>query len=181
LLAPADGYILAYELTAIIGYETVVRSLSERIPEIRTTVLQEGLALIPVTQLLTYAVAAKEPDLPANAKIPDFSSLVRPAHLTRPLVAFLQESSAFGPLIYCEAEYHGGAGAQMAIVWQQESIILGPLFTRWGQFGQAFNKIKLEDLAINTALRRIGLRPQRGKDEFEIVGLGRKNHTDEWC
>lgn len=171
---------MGYELAAIIGYETVLRSLSERFAEVRIAVLQEGLALIPVTTLLLGELEGND-DLPENIVFPKFPDDFPADHITRKLVAFIQEASGFGPLIYCEADYHGGTGGQLAVLWQAQKIILGPLCSRWGFFGQPYNKVKLEDLSINCALRRLGVRPQRGKDEFEIVGLHWKKHTEEWC
>ena len=47
--------------------------------------------------------------------------------------------------------------------------------------GNPHNKVRMEEMAINTVLRRMGVRPQKGKDEFDIVDLGRKRTTEAWC
>ena len=106
---------------------------------------------------------------------------LKPRHLTPSLVSFLQELSGFTPVAFCEAAYESGAGDQIAIVWQAHKIILGPLVTSWGKFDQPSNKVKMEDMAINLALRRMGVRAIRPKDEFDSVGLGRKRTTEAWC
>ncbi len=172
--------MLAYDLSAIVGFESVLKSFNERFKALRTAPLAEGLALIPVTKELIKEFE-DDFELPVNVVMPEFNGSPMPRKLTKQVAAFIQDSSSFGPLAYLEASYADGVGQQLALVWQAQRIILGPTCTRWGYFGDPLNKIRVEEMAINCALRRLGVKPQRGKDEFEIVGLGKMKRTEDWC
>jgi hypothetical protein len=74
--------------------------------------------------------------------------------------------AARGKLIaYVEAELFGGDGAQAAAVWDEGSLVFGPV---------------VADDAINQALRVLGVAKKEHFDEFEALSLGRHRNTDEW-
>jgi hypothetical protein len=171
---------LDYHLSAIVGFEAVVTASDGRFRELRTAALDNGLALIPVTDELLLELA-QDSEMALNKKIPEIAGSVTPRRLTPELVSLLLELSVFSPVAFLEAGYQSGAGDQIAILWQAHKIILGPIATSWGRFGQPENKVRLADMAINTVLRRMGVRAESGKDEFDTIGLGRKRNTEAWC
>jgi hypothetical protein len=171
---------LDYELAAIVGFEAVINSSDGRFLEVRSAALENGLALIPVTKELMLELA-QDAEMSLNEKTPEFSGAIKPRRLTPQVVSLLLELSVFSPVAFVEAAYQSGAGEQIAVLWQAHKIILGPTATSWGHFGRAENKVRLGDMAINCALRRMGVRTETGKDEFDTVGLGRKRNTEAWC
>jgi hypothetical protein len=79
----------------------------------------------------------------------------------------------------------------LAIVWQNRQVVFGPVCTRSGQPNQPLNVSSLSDMAINRALKKLGVEApfshlapgttqQPYLDEFDTVGLGRHRHTKDW-
>ncbi len=66
---------------------------------------------------------------------------------------------------YVEAEYHGGDGGQIAIVWKdnKREYLL--------EYGQD---------KINQVLKDFGIVAAAGKDEFLTAGFGLRRNTIEW-
>ncbi len=168
-----------YKIAALIGFESVLNASNHRFKELRTAPLDIGLALIPITRELLLDLA-NDRQMSINKRVPDCGEDT-PKELTPQLVSLALELSAFSPVAFCSAEYLAGAGQQTSILWQGQKVIMGPLVTTWGKFGHPLNKIRMDELAINTVLRRIGVRAEKGKDEFETIGLGRKRTTEAWC
>jgi len=65
---------------------------------------------------------------------------------------------------YVEAEYFG-AGTQASCLFENGNLVKGPL---------------LSQDAINEALRFLGVSAMQGSDEFATVGLGQRQHTEDW-
>jgi hypothetical protein len=66
---------------------------------------------------------------------------------------------------YVEAEYFGGKGGQMAILWnngRREQLL---------SFGQD---------KINQVLKEFGVTANKGQDEFLAIGLGLRKNTSDW-
>lgn len=66
---------------------------------------------------------------------------------------------------YVEAEYFGGEGGQIAIIWnnrKRESFF---------EYGKD---------CINRVLKSFGIKPENSNDEFDTLGLGRHRNTIEW-
>ena len=66
---------------------------------------------------------------------------------------------------YIEAEYFGGQGGQIAIIWEDKKRIYLSDF---------------DDNEINKVLKDFGVIADNGKDEFDTVSLGRKRRTESW-
>lgn len=66
---------------------------------------------------------------------------------------------------YIEADYFGGEGGQIAVIWEEQKRIY---LTEWG------------DCEINKVLKNFGIIAEDGKDEFDTVGLGQNRRTNEW-
>ncbi|TAK94628.1 MAG: hypothetical protein EPO07_16455 [Verrucomicrobia bacterium] len=84
--------------------------------------------------------------------------------------------SGFSRSAFIEAEFWGGDGMQASVVFEQSKILLGP---------------EISAGAINSALRQMGIveRPSitffglpvtKGKDPFDMVGLGKHRSVSAW-
>lgn len=76
-------------------------------------------------------------------------------HFTGVLPAVCAELSRIAPIAYVETEYFGGAGTQVATVFEQGLRVI-------------------ECSSVNEALAAIGVRRTASHDEWDTVGLG--NH-----
>lgn len=76
-------------------------------------------------------------------------------------------SAIFGDVEYAivETDYFGGIGVQAAAVYQPEKEIMA---TERGETGP-----------INKALRLVGVKRSKSKDEFDTIGLGEYRSFDE--
>jgi len=81
------------------------------------------------------------------------------------LASVLQALSEHSTVAYVEADFFGGVGEQRCVVWQKTALMLGPLEARD---------------AINRALRLLGVKRQWLHDEFDMVGLNRHHHNEDW-
>ena len=68
-------------------------------------------------------------------------------------------------IAYIEADYFGGEGGQIALIWEEQKRIY---LSEWG------------DWEINKVLKDFGVIRKDGKDEFDTVGLGENRSTQEW-
>jgi len=64
-----------------------------------------------------------------------------------------------------KAEIFGGMGAQANAIIERNGDVSGPV-------------IAVD--AINSALRCLGVKPIKGQDELDAVGLGKHRDTDNW-
>jgi hypothetical protein len=72
--------------------------------------------------------------------------------------------SKLGRVVYVEAEYFG-SGTQASCLFENGNLVKGPLLSQG---------------AINEALRFLGVTAMQGADEFATVGLGKRQHTEDW-
>ena len=86
--------------------------------------------------------------------------------LTGSLSAWAKQISMSTSVAYVEAEYHGGTGAQSAVVWDKTEIKFGPVTDGIG--------------TINQALRYLGVKVLSAHDEFEAIGLKRARNMEDW-
>ncbi|MEV4611661.1 hypothetical protein AB0K43_03530 [Kitasatospora sp. NPDC049258] len=154
---------MSYELNALAATAELLHVVAAEVPVARVVRLEQGLALIPMTERLHTALHQ-----PAGAGQAGFSYF--PGGLGRRLEAWSQSA----PIAYLEAAYFGGEGSQSAAVWIDGRIALGPL--QLGEDGPN----PAEGTPISRALRRLGAQGGPGLDEFETVGLGRRRHMEDW-
>jgi hypothetical protein len=78
-------------------------------------------------------------------------------------------------VIYVEAEFFGGTGNQAAIGWQGGILGFGPRRTQMPMEDRAGYAVVADqaDMAINAALRWLGITRTQTRDEFDVVGIGR--------
>jgi hypothetical protein len=78
-------------------------------------------------------------------------------------------------VIYIEAEFFGGTGNQAAVGWQGGVLSFGPRRTQMPMEDREGYAVvgDQDDMAINAALRWLGIRRTQMRDEFDTVGIGR--------
>lgn len=105
--------------------------------------------------------------------------------LTGPVAALGEAASTRAWVMYCHLEFFGGLGFQAAMIWLHGSITLGPLFTANHPSEQLTPEYQLvaerSEMAINVALRHLGIVATFPSDEFDEIGLGRHRWTDDWA
>jgi hypothetical protein len=78
-------------------------------------------------------------------------------------------------VVYIEAEFFGGTGNQAAIGWEGGVLSFGPLRTQMPMGDrEGYTVVADQDeMAINVALRWLGVTRSELRDEFDTVGIGR--------
>jgi hypothetical protein len=137
--------------------------------------LADGLRLIPLTEATKHRLG--EVDGPPVLGFYKLSAAV---------AAFAASCSAAGPCAYFDLEYHGGGGYQASVVWSDGAVTLGPMFTATPSEGEDHYTViahrrDIGGMAINAALRHLGVQALPGDDEFGSVGLERYRWTDQWA
>ena len=76
-------------------------------------------------------------------------------------------------VVYVDAEFFGGEGTQSAVGWERGQIAFGPRLTATpGEDAEGYEVVPPEgDMAINEALRWLGVQASPGQDEFDTLGL----------
>lgn len=143
---------MAYTLQAIITRAGAVAELPD---SLEAVALPGGMSMIPMG---TAALQAHSlPFLPltdeGNEEVP------------LGIVKLCERLSAECDLAYVEAEFFGGAGAQAHALFSDGKMV-GP--------------VVVSDVAINTALRHLGVQKGAAPDEFDAVGLGHHRNTNDW-
>ena len=169
---------MAYTLDAIIAERALISSLGDGLPDARAVELGGRVVLLPLT---ANAVEVLSP----NRKWGRARWLLNGEAIPIPLVDILCRASAGGNVVYVEAEFFGGDGAQASMVWRDGRLVLGPVIDPPGfpRRDRARDEPRppLAELPINRALRELGVRrAAAAMDEFETVGLGRHRSTEQW-
>ncbi|MGW6914449.1 hypothetical protein ACWGB8_11605 [Kitasatospora sp. NPDC054939] len=158
---------MSYELQALIAPLELLRIAAAEVSAARVAPLAQGLALIPATGAFLAAIGAGGDGTSSAGHGFDWF----PEGFERRLAAW----SKAGPIACVQADYFGGTGTQLAAVWSDGRLDLGPLTS--GEF----EPFPAEGSPISQALRRIGARADGGAvDEFEAVGLPAHRRTDGW-
>lgn len=166
---------MSYDLHAVIGEYAVLSSKFSNLGKAKVILLnQPALALIPITVDLRNAID----ELAGKSDASSGGSIFE--RLSPGLVNWLKSLSTGGSIAYVEAEFFGGAGAHCAVVWKEQRVIFGPLMTKWGYTDDALKVSSGTEMAINKALRLLGVAAGGQSDEFDAVGLGRCRHTENW-
>jgi len=150
-----DGFVAKYELLA---------AAAKNVPEARVCRIGLGYGFFPMTDAVTC-----EDDSAAN-----YDFLYR---LTCPMANWAVENSKQFPIAYVATDYYGGRGSQAAIVWQNGKAVFGPVETK--EFDEPGPP--LLELAINRALRELGVQRGTARDEFEATGLGGGRNNEDWA
>jgi hypothetical protein len=148
-----SGFAMAYTLQAII---TSAGSLSEPLPDgLKRVALPGGVDLVPIGNAALKAHAF--PFLPLTDERND--------ELPSEIAKLCERLSMECLLAYVEAEFFGGAGAQAHALFSAGKMV-GP--------------VAVSDVAIDDALRQLGVQRGEATDEFDVVGLGQHRNTNDW-
>jgi hypothetical protein len=82
-----------------------------------------------------------------------------------PVRDIIARASIRGEIAYIEAEFFGGTGAQVNILFQHGASVAG---------------VAVGPREINRALQFLGVAASPGRDEFDTVGLGKHRDTEDW-
>lgn len=149
-----------YCLQGVIAAEPVLRQVTEAVDGARIVGLRQNLWLWPMSD--EHVRALGRPDGLGG-------SWRSPAALGE----YLATWSAAGPLAYVEAEFFGGVGSQLAEVWENGTVVFGPVWV------DDADEPPAEGSPISRALRRLGV-VTNGGDEFDAVDLGRERENADW-
>lgn len=102
--------------------------------------------------------------------------------LTRGVAELGTALSRDGVVVYVHCEFWAGDGIHAAIAWHRGSVIFRPRFTRTpGESAEEPYEIAdRPHMAINAALRAVGIHAAGPADEFATLGLDRHRWTSEW-
>ena len=148
---------MGYALEALIGRAEVLEPLTS-FRAARVVPLSDGLALLPMVEVLRNAIQSQNHDPEREPQWPFW-------HLSPEGAMTVAETCTEGALVYVEARFYAGVGTQASVGWSNGALRHGP--------------VTAPD-AINRALRFLGVAADDGRDEFETVGLGRRRATHEW-
>jgi hypothetical protein len=154
-----------YDLCGMVAAPDVLAGVVARHAAARIVELEQGLALVPVTDELAASFTEE-------SRVPRESGFWR---LTGGVLTALERASLAGPVAYLEAEYEGREGRQTAAVWDRGALVLGPLLLVRGEPFPARG-----GGPVGAALRRVGAVAVGRRDEFVALGLGRCRSTGEW-
>jgi hypothetical protein len=133
----------------------------------------DGTRLIPITESVRARFQSSEQD---GDKVAGF------CELTKGITRWAEDLSRDWVVVYVHCEFWAGEGIHAAIAWRHGSIVFGPRFTRTrGEPGEApYEAADRADMAINVALRAIGIQTEWPADEFATIGLDKHRWTSEW-
>jgi len=147
-----------YCLYAVVGKSRELLTKDLEYPEAAVVHLGEGIGMVPLSEDLLQAIDRSAGSVPAPLE-PGFE------FLSRNVAAWVRALSRGATLAYTEAEFIAGEGTESAVVWRDGEVALGPLHGTG---------------AVNLALRALGVKAPSGREEFEVVGLGRHRQPHEW-
>jgi hypothetical protein len=142
---------MGYTLRAFLGPTPTVQQLASHFQHAYCVELAADLSLLPLTEDL-YDEVNHFVESPLIA-----SCLFLTSYVEQQVFALLGPAS----IGYVEAEYFGGKGHQIGLLWQVDQRSPAPL-------------------TINAVLHGLGIKADRGRDEFATVDLGRYRETGDW-
>jgi hypothetical protein len=134
----------------------------------------EGARLIPITDAVHARFEATEG---SGDKVAGFREL------TNGIAHWAAALSRHRTVLYVHSEFWAGDGIHAAVAWSHGSVVFGPKFSRTPN-EQGESPYELADgpgMAVNVALRALGVRAEPPGDEFATIGLDRHRWTAEWA
>ena len=146
---------MGYYLQAFICEYVDAKIFTENFDKSKDIEIGQGLSLIPMTedlfdQINNFAVS---------------NSVDKFEYLTDNIEIKILQLIDNKKIAYVEAEYFGGQGGQIAIIWENNKR------EKFLDFGQD---------NINEVLKDFGAIAEKGEDEFLTLGFGLRRHTREW-
>ena len=146
---------MGYYLRAFICKQADADIFTENFGKANNVVIGQGLSLIPMTEDLYDEIN----DFVVSVSVDKFE------YLTSNIETKVLQSIGKKKFAYVEAEYFGGEGGQIAIIWENNRR------EKFLEYGQD---------KINEVLKDFGVIAEKGKDEFLTLGFGLRRHTREW-
>jgi hypothetical protein len=159
---------MGYSLEAFIAREHLLHGVVTSYEYTEIISVQQGFCLLLNTDEFHDEVMDKNPR-DHKTPYPEFWKL------SLELSTFGVIASVQGPVAYIEADFFGGPGTQASIVWDRGRVRLKPNKRYFRH-----DKVKLDRMPINQALRMLGVKRGNHIDEFEALGLDRYRHTNQW-
>lgn len=151
--SPKD--FMGYYLHAFICRKEESTLLCNHFDKAQKVEIGQGVILLPMTEELFDQIN----NFSISPAIDKFEYLTE--NIEREILRIITGSH----YAYVEAEYHGGQGGQLAIIWNKNHR-------------ESF--LEYEQQKINRVLKGFGVQAEIGKDEFDTLGLGRYRNTMDW-
>jgi hypothetical protein len=168
-MASVAGVLEALVLMPVQGYAP---QLPDGMPVAELSI--EGVRLIPITDAVhaRFEVAEGSSDKVAGFR-----------ELTNGIAHWAENMSRHWTVLYVHCEFWAGDGIHAAIAWSHGSVVFGPQFTRTPRESaeSPYELAERPGMAINVALRALGVRAEPPGDEFATIGLDRHRWTAEWA
>jgi hypothetical protein len=154
-------------IQVVVSSTGVLKRALEHLPSAVICQLEQGLALIPITD-----------EVESDLRSCHFDSLHKvvphSGEIAQGVAELASRLSARSPVLYLATYIHGGTGGQDAIVWKDSQVVLS--------IGDdEDNMSKWPDSPISRALRHVGVTVRPDQDEFDAIGLGRFRSNESWA
>lgn len=146
---------MGYYLQAFICRQPDQNLLTERFDKAVSVDLGQGLALVPMTEELFDQIN----NFCSSSSVDKFE------YMTENVEQKVLDAIGDRKFAYVEAEYFGGEGGQMAIIWNNN---------------RREQLLSLGQDKINEVLKSFGVTAKQGQDEFVTLGFGLRRNTREW-
>jgi hypothetical protein len=147
---------MGYYLRAFVGDSNTLQKLTNVYKSSKLVSLIDSLSMIPFTDLLFDEI----PKFQNSENISRFELLTTDIETS---ILNLFEHDTVG---YFEADYFGGEGGQMGIIWKE---------------GKRLRIYDYSQGVINSILKYFGVKTANDLDEFESLNLGRHRDTNDWA
>jgi hypothetical protein len=146
---------VGYTLKAYIGKEDSLISILEKYSESQKVDLNSGIFMIPMTDELFDEIN----EMKHSSGISTFEFLTE--NIEQEIIQVIRNRE----LAYVESEFFGGQGGHIGIIWRN---------------GKRDFLAESDKNSMNKILKKLGVNRTLLKDEFEIVGLSKNRHTEDW-
>jgi hypothetical protein len=146
---------MGYYLEAFICKASDSNCLTNTFDKAINVDIGQGLSLIPMTEDLFDQINS------FNIS----NDIDRFLYLTKNIESKILLAIGDRQFSYVEAEYHGGQGGQIAIIWKD---------------GKRLQLLPYDQDRINQVLKYFGAIANNGQDEFITLGFGLRRYTREW-
>ncbi|MFL9485583.1 hypothetical protein ACI6Q2_22570 [Chitinophagaceae bacterium LWZ2-11] len=146
---------MGYYLQAFVGKQNDLEIIKDNFSVTVLRELGQGLCLIPMTEQLFDQIN----NYVSSNEISSFKYLTE--NVEREILKCINNKE----LAYVEADYFGGTGSQIGIVWKEGK--------RYMEFASGQN-------VINKVLSFLGVISDSEKDEFATLELDKYRNTEDW-
>ncbi|MBK8271283.1 MAG: hypothetical protein IPK83_24375 [Planctomycetes bacterium] len=163
--------LMAHYIRGYISAKQNLLRIPEAYPEAIVVDMNQGMGLLPLTRPLAFNLSER-----FQAPTTCSEEVFEGSTLNAAEIRFGQFISHSSPTAYIETEFHGGTGTQYAVAWNNDVEICGLLMSSNEPPIRTDRSIE----AINSALRAIGVKSEKGHDEFDSIGLQYYRYAEEF-